>query len=143
MGVVRVEQLFGVLSTAATGSQSFSGSITSEGVITSAEGFSGSGAFLTNIPVSAIDGNISTQWVLSGNVNYTSGSYQTIITGSLEVLGDVSDVFIVKHVDETQDLLKVMSSGITQFYVHSTAPTASAGYGQMYFTSQSLYLGLE
>lgn len=143
MGVVRVEQLFGVLSTAATGSQTFSGSLTTDGVITSAEGFSGSGAFLTNIPVTAIDGNISTQWVLSGNVNYTSGSYQTVMTGSLEVLGDVSNVFIVKHVNKTQELLKVMSSGITQFYVHATDPNTPAEYGQMYFTSQSLYLGLE
>lgn len=143
MGVVRVEQLFGVLSTAATGSQTFSGSLTTDGIITSAEGFSGSGAFLTNIPVTAIDGNISTQWVLSGNVNYTSGSYQTVMTGSLEVLGDVSNVFIVKHVNETQELLKVMSSGITQFYVHATDPSTPAEYGQMYFTSQSLYLGLE
>jgi len=143
MGQLRYEQLFGVLSSTATGSQEFSGSLSSEGIIASATGFSGSGAFLTEIPVSALTGNVSTQWVLSGTVNYTSGSYQTEMTGSAIVLGDVNDVFIVKHVGETQDLLKVMSSGITQFYVHATAPTQSADYGQMYFTSQSLYLGLE
>ena len=60
-----------------------------------------------------------------------------------KVIGDnASDVFVVKNMNGSQDLFKVTSTGITQFYVHNTAPTLSADYGQLYFTSSSFYVGL-
>ena len=56
----------------------------------------------------------------------------------LVLVSGTSNVFIVKSINDTQELLKVMSSGITQFYVNVSNPSDPAGYGQLYFTSSSL-----
>jgi hypothetical protein len=143
MSRVKLKQLFGVLSTSITGSLNVSGSITSTDVIY-ATTFSGSGAGLTNIPSSAIVGDIGggSQWTLNGTTLFTSQSYDVQVTGSMTIIGNTSDVFVVNSNSVTQDLFKVTSDGIVQLFVHASAPTSSANYGQMYFTSSSLYLGL-
>lgn len=143
MSRVKLKQLFGVLSTSITGSLYVSGSITSTDVIY-ATTFSGSGAGLTNIPSSAIVGGIggATQWTLNGTTLFTSQSYDVRVTGSMTVIGNTSDVFVVNNNTDIQNLFKVTSDGIVQLFVHAAAPTSSANYGQMYFTSSSLYLGL-
>lgn len=144
MAVIKNKQLFGVLVNPFTGSLIVSNSLNVIGT-SSATVFSGSGALLTGIPGSAIVGGVggSSQWVLSGSTLFTSQSYSTQITGSLFVIGDAaSDVFVVKNMSGTQDLFKVISTGVAQFYVHTTAPTLSADYGQLYFTSSSFYVGL-
>ena len=137
MAIVKSKQLFGVLSNSITGSLSVSGSI-------SAIIFSGSGAGLTNIPGSAIVGGVggTSQWTLNGTTLFTSQSYDVQVTGSLTVIGTTSNVFVVNNNIDTQNLFKVTSDGIAQLFVHAQAPTSSANYGQMYFTSSSLYLGL-
>lgn len=84
-----------------------------------------------------------TPWLLSGTRLYTSESYSVEATGSLTVLGTGSDVFIIKHNTKAQNLVKVTSDGIVKFYVNNSAPTSTADYGQIYFTSSSLYLGLD
>ena len=143
MSRVKLKQLFGVLSTSITGSLNVSGSITSTGVIY-ATTFSGSGAGLTNIPSSAIVGGIgnATQWTLNGTTLFTSQSYDVRVTGSMTVIGNTSNVLVVNNSTDIQNLFKVTSDGIVQLFVHDSAPTSSANYGQMYFTSSSLYLGL-
>ena len=143
MSRVKLKQLFGVLSTSITGSLNVSGSITSTDVIY-ATTFSGSGAGLTNIPSSAIVGGIgsATQWTLNGTTLFTSQSYNVQVTGSMTVIGNTSNVFVVNNSTDIQNLFKVTSDGIVQLFVHAAAPTSSANYGQMYFTSSSLYLGL-
>ena len=144
MGVVKSKQLFGVLVNPFTGSLIVSNSLNVIGT-SSATVFSGSGALLTGIPGSAIVGGVggSSQWTLSGTTLFTSQSYTTQITGSLTVIGDsVSDLFVVKNMNGSQDLFKVKSTGIAQFYVHNNEPTLSADYGQLYFTSSSFYVGL-
>ena len=138
MAIVKSKQLFGVLSTSITGSLSVSGSI-------SATTFSGSGAGLTNIPGSAIVGGVSggtSQWTLNGTTLFTSQSYDVQVTGSLTVIGTTSNVFVVNNNTDIQNLFKVTSDGIAQLFVHTLPPTSSANYGQLYFTSSSLYLGL-
>lgn len=142
MSKVKNKQLFGVLSTSITGSLSVSGSITSQDVIYAVT-FSGSGAGLTGIPSSAITGGTS-QWTLNGTTLFTSQSYNTQITGSLNIFGieNNSNVFVVKNFNETQNLLAVKSSGILQLYVNELNPTSSAEHGQLYFTSSSLFLGI-
>ena len=143
MSQIRVEQIYGAVSLFETGSQYLSGSLNVSGSV-SALIFSGSGLLLSNIPLTAITGiNALSGWVLSGANLHTSQSYHTAATGSLTVLGDVSDVFIVKSISQTQNLLKVMSTGVTQFYVHASDPVAPAGYGQVYFTSASLFVGVD
>jgi hypothetical protein len=137
MAIVKSKQLFGVLSNSITGSLSVSGSI-------SAIIFSGSGAGLTNIPGSAIVGGVggTSQWTLNGTTLFTSQSYDVQVTGSVTVTGTTSNIFVVNSNTEIQNLFKVTSDGIAQLFVHTLPPTASANYGQMYFTSSSLYLGL-
>lgn len=143
MSRVKLKQLFGVLSTSITGSLNVSGSITSTDVIY-ATTFSGSGAGLTNIPSSAIVGGVggATQWTLNGTTLFTSQSYDVQVTGSMTVIGNTLDIFIVNNNTDSQNLFKVTSDGIVQLFVHELAPTSSANYGQLYFTSSSLYLGL-
>lgn len=137
MAIVKSKQLFGVLSTSITGSLSVSGSV-------SAIIFSGSGAGLTNIPGSAIVGGVggTSQWTLNGTTLFTSQSYDVQVTGSLTVIGTTSNVFVVNNNTDIQNLFKVTSDGIAQLFVHTLPPTSSANYGQLYFTSSSLYLGL-
>lgn len=137
MAIVKSKQLFGVLSTSISGSLSVSGSI-------SAIIFSGSGAGLTNIPGSAIVGGVggTSQWTLNGTTLFTSQSYDVQVTGSLTVIGTTSNVLVVNNNTDIQNLFKVTSDGIAQLFVHTLPPTSSANYGQLYFTSSSLYLGL-
>ena len=82
-------------------------------------------------------------WLVSGNTLITSQSYNIQATGSLTINGDVNDVFIVKKIGDSQNLLSVSSSGVVQFYVNNSPPIDTPLLGQIYFTSQSLYLGLD
>lgn len=141
MGKPRFEQLFGVLSSETTGVQTISGSLTVNDVLVANE-FSGSGAGLTNIPASAIVGNLSSQWILSDNTLYTSQSYLVSVTGSLTVNSNESNPFIITKYSNGQELFKVSSSGIVQFYVHDSVPEGIINPGQVYFTTESFYVSL-
>jgi hypothetical protein len=141
MGKPRFEQLFGVLSSEPVGVQTISGSLTVNDVLIATE-FSGSGAGLTNIPASAIIGNLSSQWLLSNNTLYTSQSYLVSVTGSLTVHSDDSSPFVISRYSNGQELFKVSSSGIVQMYVHDSIPTGQTDFGQMYFTTESFYVSL-
>lgn len=145
MGKPRFEQLFGVLSSEPVGVQTISGSLTVNDVLIANE-FSGSGAGLTNIPASAIIGNLSSQlssqWLLSNSTLYTSQSYLVSVTGSLTVHSDDSSPFVISRYSNGQELFKVSSSGIVQMYVHDSIPTGQTDFGQMYFTTESFYVSL-
>lgn len=141
MGKPRFEQLFGVLSSEPTGVQTISGSLTVNDVLVATE-FSGSGAGLTNIPASAIVGNLSSQWILNNTTLYTSQSYLVSVTGSLTVNSNESSPFIITRYSNGQELFKVSSSGIVQFYVHDSIPTGTVDPGQVYFTTESFYVSL-
>lgn len=144
MGKPRFEQLFGVLSSETTGTQTISGSLTVNDVLVATE-FSGSGAGLTNIPASAIVGNLgnlASQWILNNTTLYTSQSYLVSVTGSLTVNSNESSPFIITRYSNGQELFKVSSSGIVQFYVHDSIPTGTVDPGQVYFTTESFYVSL-
>jgi len=141
MGKPRFEQLFGVLSSEPVGVQTISGSLTVNDVLIATE-FSGSGAGLTNIPASAIIGNLSSQWLLSDTTLYTSQSYLVSVTGSLTVHSDDSSPFVISRYSNGQELFKVSSSGIVQMYVHDSIPTGQTDFGQIYFTTESFYVSL-
>lgn len=144
MGKPRFEQLFGVLSSETTGTQTISGSLTVNDVLVATE-FSGSGAGLTNIPASAIVGNLgnlASQWILNNTTLYTSQSYLVSVTGSLTVNSNESSPFIITRYSNGQELFKVSSSGIVQFYVHDSIPTGTVNPGQVYFTTESFYVSL-
>lgn len=82
-------------------------------------------------------------WLITGTTLYTSQSFSVQVTGSLLINGNVPDVFIIKSTTDAQNLLKVSSSGVVQMYVHNSDPSGNAELGQMYFTSSSLFLGLQ
>ena len=86
--------------------------------------------------------SVASPWLITGSTLYTSQSFSIQATGSLTLLGTVPDVFIIKSSGDSQNLLKVSSSGVVQMYVHNTDPTSPAELGQIYFTSSSLFLGL-
>jgi hypothetical protein len=85
----------------------------------------------------------SSPWLITGSTLYTSQSFNVQATGSFTVIGTIPDVFIIKSNSDSQNLLKVSSSGVVQMYVHNADPTAPAELGQIYFTSSSLFLGLQ
>jgi hypothetical protein len=103
---------------------------------------SGSVASASYAVTASYASNVPTFWLVSGNTLYTSQSYNVEVTGSLSVAGSGSVIFLVKNSSTLQDYFKVTSTGVSQFFVHNSEPTLSADFGQLYFTTNSLYLGL-
>lgn len=87
-------------------------------------------------------GSTTSPWLISGGTLYTSQSFAVEVTGSLTIHGNVNDIFLIKSINNDQELFKVTSDGIATFYVNTQIPTSSASYGQIYFTSQSVFVGL-
>jgi len=103
---------------------------------------SASYAVTASYALNSIASNVPTFWLVSSNTLYTSQSYNVEVTGSLNVAGSGSVIFLVKNSNTLQDYFKVTSTGVSQFFVHNSEPTLSADFGQLYFTTNSLYLGL-
>ena len=87
-------------------------------------------------------GSTTSPWLISGGTLYTSQSFAVETTGSLTIHGNVNNIFLIKSINNDQPLFKVTSDGIATFYVNEQIPTSSASYGQLYFTSQSVFVGL-
>ena len=108
--------------------------------------YDGTGSLVTFLDITAsyaLNAGDESPWIITNNRLYPSQSFNVEATGSLSVYGTGNDVLIIKNQGATQNLFKVSSSGVVQMYVNATDPTSSAELGQMYFTSQSLYLGLQ
>ena len=108
--------------------------------------YDGTGSLVTFLDITASYASNSgdkSPWLITNNRLYTSQSFNVEVTGSLTVFGNSNDVFIIKSQGAAQNLFKVSSSGVVEMYVNNTEPTSSAELGQMYFTSQSLFLGLQ
>ena len=76
----------------------------------------------------------------AGDVFPFSGSAK--ITGSLEIKSDINDIFIIKNF-AGDNILTVSQSGVVVLATQSAELTESAPYGGIYFTSSSLFIGLE
>lgn len=76
----------------------------------------------------------------AGNVFPFSGS--AIITGSLEIKSDRNDIFIIKNFAE-QPILTISQSGVVILATQSIELTEPAPVGAIYFTSASMFVGLE
>lgn len=90
---------------------------------------------------------VESPWIVSGETLYTNNEYNIQTTGSFTINGDTArfgtDIFIVKKSVGGIDLFKVTEDGV-QFPVNNAAPVSNpTNYGQLYFTSQSLYLSLD
>lgn len=86
-------------------------------------------------------------WIVSGTTLYTNNGYKIQATGSLTISGDDTrfgpDIFIVKKSQGGPTVFKVTTEG-AQFPVNNANPiTNPTDYGQLFFTSQSLYISLD
>jgi hypothetical protein len=114
--------------------------------VVSGSTYDGTGSLVTFLDITAsyaLNAGDESPWIITNNRLYPSQSFNVEVTGSLSVYGTGNDVLIIKNQGATQNLFKVSSSGVVQMYVNAADPTSSAELGQMYFTSQSLYLGLQ
>lgn len=85
-------------------------------------------------------------WIVSGDFLYTRTEYNIQATGSFTINGDdrfAPDIFIVNRRIGGPTLFKVTEEGV-QFTVNTSNPSSPpTAYGQIYFTSQSVYLALD
>ena len=85
-------------------------------------------------------------WIVSGDFLYTRTEYNIQATGSFTINGDdrfAPDIFIVNRRPGGPTLFKVTEEGV-QFTVNASNPSSPpTAYGQIYFTSQSVYLALD
>jgi len=93
--------------------------------------------------------NISSSYALTasfalngggGNVFPFSGS--AVITGSLEIISNVNNIFLIKNFSN-QPILTVSQSGIIVLATQSAQLTSPAPNGAIYFTSNSFFVGLD
>ena len=92
--------------------------------------------------------NISSSYALTasfalngggGNMFPFSGS--AVITGSLEIISNVNNIFLIKNFNN-QPVLTVSQSGIIVLATQSAQLTSPAPNGAIYFTSGSFFVGL-
>ena len=92
--------------------------------------------------------NISSSYALTasfalngggGNIFPFSGS--AVITGSLEIISNVNNIFLIKNFNN-QPVLTVSQSGIIVLATQSAQLTSPAPNGAIYFTSGSFFVGL-
>jgi hypothetical protein len=93
--------------------------------------------------------NISSSYALTasfalngggGNMFPFSGS--AVITGSLEIISNVNNIFLIKNFSN-QPILTVSQSGIIVLATQSMQLTSPAPNGAIYFTSESFFVGLD
>lgn len=94
--------------------------------------------------------NISSSYAVTASYALNGGSTgagfpfsgSAIITGSMLIKSDVNDIFIIKNFSGN-NILTVSQSGIVILATQSVELTSSAPVGGIYFTSSSLFIGLE
>ena len=69
-----------------------------------------------------------------------SGS--AVITGSLTIRSDVNDIFIIKNINN-EPILTISQSNVIVVATQSAELSNPAPYGGIYFTSSSLWIGLD
>ena len=91
--------------------------------------------------------NISSSYALTASFALNSGgntfpfSGSAVITGSLEIISNVNNIFLIKNFSN-QPVLTVSQSGVIIIATQSAELTSTAPNGGMYFTSGSFFVGL-
>ena len=83
---------------------------------------------------------VTASYALSANAFPFLGS--AVITGSLEIVSNINDIFLIKN-NSNQPILTVSQSGVIVVATQSQDPTGAAPNGAMYFTSASFFIGLD
>jgi hypothetical protein len=93
--------------------------------------------------------NISSSYALTASFALNGGSGNTfpfsgsaVITGSLEIISNVNNIFLIKNFNN-QNILTVSQSGIIVLATQSMQLTSPAPNGAIYFTSESFFVGLD
>ena len=92
--------------------------------------------------------NISSSYALTASFALNSGgntfpfSGSAVITGSLEIISNVNNIFLIKNFSN-QPVLTVSQSGVIIIATQSAQLTSPAPNGGMYFTSGSFFVGLD
>jgi hypothetical protein len=94
--------------------------------------------------------NISSSYALTASFALNGGgggnafpfSGSAVITGSLEIISNVNNIFLIKNFSN-QPILTVSQSGIIVLVTQSAQLTSPAPNGGMYFTSGSFFVGLD
>jgi len=93
-----------------------------------------------------ITGSITASVGTNGNIfEISSGSYNHFIinsSGSFIIKSQADNIMTVVN-DTNENIITVKQDKIINFITHSFNPTSSANPGDIWFTSSSLYLGLE
>lgn len=95
--------------------------------------------------------NTGSFFLIGGNSNGSTLSLGTlddyslflIVSGSTRVQINNSGSVVTITNQAQQNLLSIKDSGIVTFLTQSFDPTGSANYGDVYFTTNSFYIGLE
>ena len=92
--------------------------------------------------------NISSSYALTASFALNGGGGNTfpfsgsaVITGSLEIISNVNNIFLIKNFNN-QPVLTVSQSGVIIIATQSAELTSPAPNGGMYFTSGSFFVGL-
>ena len=93
--------------------------------------------------------NISSSYALTASFALNGGGGNTfpfsgsdIITGSLQIISNVNNIFLIKNFNN-QPILTVSQSGIIVLATQSMQLTSPAPNGAIYFTSESFFVGLD
>ena len=93
--------------------------------------------------------NISSSYALTASFALNGGGGNTfpfsgsaVITGSLEIISNVNNIFLIKNFNN-QPVLTVSQSGVIIIATQSAQLTSPAPNGGMYFTSGSFFVGLD
>jgi hypothetical protein len=93
--------------------------------------------------------NISSSYALTASYALNGGGGNTfpfsgsaVITGSLTIKSDVTNIFLIKNFSN-QAVLTVSQSGIIILATQSAQLTNPAPNGGIYFTSGSFFIGLD
>ena len=78
----------------------------------------------------------------AANANTFPYSGSAIITGSLTIQSDINDIFIIKNFNN-DSILTISQSGVLVLATQSAEITTPAPYGGIYFTSSSLWIGID
>jgi|688.fasta_scaffold116482_4 hypothetical protein len=92
-------------------------------------------------------GSISASVNIGTNIFFVNSGNQTFLNltnqGSFTVASSAQNVFLIKNVNTNAAILTVSQSGIVKFATQSNNPIGSTTAGSIYFTSSSLFIGLE
>ena len=92
-------------------------------------------------------GSVSASVSIGSNIFFVNSGNQTFLNltnqGSFTVASSAQNAFLIKNITTNASLLTVSQSGVVIFKAHSTNPIGTTVPGSIYFTSSSLFIGVE